>query len=276
MKVMMISELETYLEKLNEKISPDIGVEIKMQKKQAASMGDENKANYLWCLYQIYLIQKNYTDAFWNMKNKRYEEAWMQLDRADIELSFLEEHYQKYFNEPIGFRFQLQYILNITQRFQTLFPYKLFMSRETIIKEEKCSICGETIRLRGGCKHRLGELYNGEQCYHEITDYEFLGMVLVRDPFDKYTYLKIEGQDYNYAVIDFLMEKLQSPYELWNVEKTRKMKPNYENVGRNSACPCGSGKKFKKCCMGTTNTMMNHYIFDLPQNNGTNIGISVI
>lgn len=273
---MMIRELEAYLAKLNEKISPEIGEEIKAQKKQAASMGDESKSNYLWCLYQIYLVQKNYTDAFWNMKNKRYEEAWMQLDRADIELSFLDEHYQKYFNEPIGFRFQLQYILNMTQRLQTLFPYKLFMSRETIIKEEKCSICGEIIRLRSGCRHRLGELYNGEQCYHKITDYEFLGMALVKDPFDKYTYLKMEGQDYNYEVIDFLMEKLQSPYELWNVEKTRKMNPNYENVGRNSACPCGSGKKFKKCCMGTTNLMMNHYIFDLPQNNGINIELSVM
>jgi uncharacterized protein YecA (UPF0149 family) len=23
-------------------------------------------------------------------------------------------------------------------------------------------------------------------------------------------------------------------------------------VGRNNACPCGSGKKFKKCCLGRT------------------------
>jgi len=25
--------------------------------------------------------------------------------------------------------------------------------------------------------------------------------------------------------------------------------PN-RNVGRNDPCPCGSGKKFKKCCLG--------------------------
>lgn len=273
---MLIRELEAYLAKLNEKVNSDIGEDIKEQKNQAASIGDENKANYLWCLYQIFLVQKNYTDAFWNMKNKRYEDAWLQLDRVDIELSFLDKHYEKYFDEPVGFRFQLRYILNITKRFQMLFPYKLFMSRETIIKEEKCSICGETIRLRGGCKHKLGQLYNGEQCCHEITDFEFLGMALVTDPFDKYTYLKMEGQDYNYEVIDFLMGNLQSPYELWNVEKTRKVKPSYENVERNSVCPCGSGKKFKKCCMGTTNLMMDHFIFELPQNNGTNMELSVM
>jgi hypothetical protein len=26
-------------------------------------------------------------------------------------------------------------------------------------------------------------------------------------------------------------------------------KKNYTDVGRNDPCPCGSGKKFKKCCM---------------------------
>ena len=76
------------------------------------------------------------------------------------------------------------------------------MGRETVIKE-KCSICVETIRLRGKFRHKLGQLYNGEQSCHEITDFEFLGMTLVRDPFGKCTYLKIEGQDYDYEVIDF-------------------------------------------------------------------------
>ena len=271
---MLIREIEAYLAKLNEKVNSDIGEDIKEQKKQAASIGDENKANYLWCIYQIFLVQKNYTDAFWNMKNKRYEDAWLQLDRADIELSFLDKHYETYFGESVGLRFQLPYILNTIKRFQMLFPYKLFVSRETVIKEERCSICGETIRLRGGCKHKLGQLYKGEQCCHEIIDFEFLGMALVTDPFDKYAYLKIEGQDYNYEAIDFLMGKLQSPYELWNVEKARKVKADYENVMRNSVCPCGSGKKFKKCCSGTTNMMMDHFVFDLPQNNCINIQLS--
>ena len=24
----------------------------------------------------------------------------------------------------------------------------------------------------------------------------------------------------------------------------------FRNVGRNDPCPCGSGKKFKRCCLG--------------------------
>ena len=31
--------------------------------------------------------------------------------------------------------------------------------------------------------------------------------------------------------------------------KGETFKKNYSDVGRNDPCPCGSGKKFKKCCM---------------------------
>jgi len=32
--------------------------------------------------------------------------------------------------------------------------------------------------------------------------------------------------------------------------KGETFRKNYTDVGRNDLCPCGSGKKFKKCCMG--------------------------
>ncbi|MDR2728842.1 MAG: SEC-C domain-containing protein [Chitinispirillales bacterium] len=32
--------------------------------------------------------------------------------------------------------------------------------------------------------------------------------------------------------------------------KGETFRKNYSDVGRNDPCPCGSGKKFKKCCMG--------------------------
>lgn len=39
-------------------------------------------------------------------------------------------------------------------------------------------------------------------------------------------------------VMGFVIEKTEAP-----------IKEEYSGVGRNDACPCGSGKKFKKCCM---------------------------
>jgi len=32
--------------------------------------------------------------------------------------------------------------------------------------------------------------------------------------------------------------------------KGETFRKNYTDAGRNDPCPCGSGKKFKKCCMG--------------------------
>ena len=36
--------------------------------------------------------------------------------------------------------------------------------------------------------------------------------------------------------------------ELYKEQKNSKTVVNTEKVGRNDPCPCGSGKKFKKCC----------------------------
>ena len=134
--------------------------------------------------------------AFEKMKAGKFEDAWNALDGTDIEASFLELHFEKYFGCPVGLKFYLGPILNAVKQFQKLFPYKFFLSRESIVKEEECSICGKRISLRHGCSHRIGQLYMGEMCFHKVTDMEFLGVSIVTDPFDKYTVIHVEGQEY--------------------------------------------------------------------------------
>jgi len=48
---------------------------------------------------------------------------------------------------------------------------------------------------------------------------------------------KSKGQFKN---LDFLDSK-------WIPQKVRK----HKKIGRNDPCPCGSGKKYKKCCLGS-------------------------
>jgi uncharacterized protein YecA (UPF0149 family) len=43
------------------------------------------------------------------------------------------------------------------------------------------------------------------------------------------------------------------PMELEPTEKQLARKP--PKVGRNEPCPCGSGKKFKKCCLNTLDSV---------------------
>ena len=33
-------------------------------------------------------------------------------------------------------------------------------------------------------------------------------------------------------------------------------------IGRNEPCPCGSGKKYKKCCIGRPHPVMRHWSYE--------------
>ena len=44
-----------------------------------------------------------------------------------------------------------------------------------------------------------------------------------------------------------IYEKFEKPDVKLLPKKTSEM--NKEKVGRNDPCPCGSGKKYKKCCL---------------------------
>lgn len=99
----------------------------------------------------------------------------------------------------------------------------------------------------------------GELCLRMITDFEFLGIAIVKHPLDKYAIIKIEGKDYNYEVLEYLIKNLDSPFRPWYVEQITRKKPEYVHIGRNDKCPCGSGKKYKKCCANTPNEYGPHF-----------------
>jgi hypothetical protein len=46
-------------------------------------------------------------------------------------------------------------------------------------------------------------------------------------------------------------ERVPEERMLWRPDEGPAVNP-YKDVGRNDPCPCGSGKKFKKCCLGKT------------------------
>jgi preprotein translocase subunit SecA len=47
-------------------------------------------------------------------------------------------------------------------------------------------------------------------------------------------------------------EKVAEPAIASHGEEARKPVVKSDKVGRNDACPCGSGKKYKKCCGANT------------------------
>lgn len=48
--------------------------------------------------------------------------------------------------------------------------------------------------------------------------------------------------------IETIEEKQKSPLDLWGEDSSPYVREE-PKIGRNDPCPCGSGKKYKKCCM---------------------------
>lgn len=234
---------------------------IKELKEKAIEAKDELLANALWCYETVFEIQQLFNRAFEylkkaaissnelvdesdSQKSKEYEKAWNELDQCDITISSLE----KCFCIPNRSLkdYSIEKILIQIQLLQTLFPYRFFGSREMVIKEEKCSICGQVVSIRHPCGHIPGNLYCGQMCYREVTDVDLIGVSIVEKPFDKYSIIKAKGQQFDFKLLDSVVPLLK-PNTTWSYEVEKRLLPQYEKAKRNMVCPCGSGIKYKKC-----------------------------
>lgn len=254
---MKVEEIEKYLSEQNVNFNEKINEGIEKFRVEAIAKKNEKMANYFWCLRQVFRIQKDFVCAVNSLCAKRFEDAWLMLDKVDIAISSLEGNFDI---EQQNDKYHIVFIKRIISEYQKLFPYQVFFSRESIIKKEECSICGKEISLRNTCGHKVGKLYMGELCLRRIVDMEFKGMCIVNDPFDKYTYLQIPGKEYNYGMLEALMSELHNPYDDFCIETVKVKRDEYKSTQRNDKCPCGSDKKYKVCCMGTKKELMNHYI----------------
>jgi hypothetical protein len=251
---MDLDQIKQYLSQHNK---PDFDINIKTclneLKAEAVVQNNEAIANEIWCLETISEIQQSYISAFNSIKNGKHFDAWHSYDAIDINLSFLRKHLD-YSNNL----YNLEFIEEYSRKFQRLFPYQFFMSREAVIKKESCSICGKINTIRNRCEHEVGELYMGEMCSRVVEDVEFLALAIVTNPFDKYTVLFPEEMEYNYEALDILFKGLNTPYDRWSLEIEKRLKPKFIGAQRNAPCPCGSDKKYKKCCYGTKSELMDH------------------
>ena len=152
---MTTKEIENYLSEKNDRLDSNIEKQIESLRLEAIDDKNEAQANYYWCLRQIYKIQKGFVSAVQALKEKKHEDAWLIFDHVDIALSNLESNFDI---EQDNDRYHLAFIGRMIKEYQKLFPYHHFLSRESIIKAEKCTICGQPISLRHPCGHKVGKL----------------------------------------------------------------------------------------------------------------------
>jgi hypothetical protein len=177
--------------------------------------------------------------------------------------------------------FGLRLIQKYTEQFQCLFPYALFLSPAYVEKERRCSICDAVASLRSSCEHDLGEIYDGVMCLHRITMAELIEISFVTEPVQKYSVLFMKnpktGQQvdhYDYFAVSYVVKALANPFHGWSIERTTMRHPHsrYRHVGRNSACPCGSGDKYKACCLREEGVLRPHMNFRFDEAPATSLG----
>ncbi len=255
---MTLEEITGFLKTKNTRLDSDtIKDGLSELKTTAVSAGNEPLANDIWFYETVLKIQSEFLSVYSLLKkdeDKAYDSAWCLLEQIEIALGSIRDNFPERVKDC-----NLEFIEKVIFNLQKLFPYRLFMSREMVVKSSECSICHTKTSIRNPCPHKVGKLYNGEICCTVITGMEFLSMHIVTDPFDKFCVPHMEGVKYNYSLLKKLMEAWDNPYDNWYVEILRIKDPRFKDISRNSQCPCGSGKKYKRCCLGTDKECMDHF-----------------
>ncbi|QLY25704.1 SEC-C metal-binding domain-containing protein [Bdellovibrio sp. KM01] len=239
---------------------------LKVAKQEAVRCGDQEKAKYIWCLEQTTKTQDMFIHAFKENKQGKFYNGWCSLERVEGLAAMLGRHLPS----PLMDDFKIHFINTHTQRFQSIYPYGIFISPEFVKQKIYCSICDARISPRSHCGHDPGEIYDGEMCGRIIKSAEVAALAMVKNPVQKYSVpfmtnpkTKETEDQYNYGVVKYLVRALASPFHEWDITKETRRHPHsrFKDVGRNGKCPCESGKKYKLCCLPTEGVLRPHIQF---------------
>lgn len=147
---------------------------------------------------------------------------------------------------------------------QKTYPYKVFFSIGAVVEKFECSICGQDIDSFQ-CVHRRGQLYRGRMAVGIARNMvSFDHVAIVDEPKDRRCVVTYEDTGDQFKLVRFLSRLLQqrkmvvSDFGSLIFSKRLKPNPDFHKVGRNDHCYCGSGIKFKRCCIARSRIEGDH------------------
>lgn len=253
-----VQELLRHPEGRTKETSKLLKMALQELKAAAVEERDHNTSKHAWCLEEVLDIQDHYAAAFVYMKEGKFREAWRALVNVETGLGRLSKHHS--FDD-----YHMHFVRVHSIQFQRLLPFKLFFSIGSIVKERRCGLCDAVITPRRGCHHRKGEIYDGEMCFHVITQASVDHVAIVDEPADKNCILIAPGLEDSrrYAPIEYVVSCLESPYHSWEVCETRVRHPHhyFAEVGKDEPCPCGADRTYEVCCLGEDGVLRPHFEF---------------
>lgn len=207
----------------------------------------------------FYLFKK--IISYWqSVENKKYYNSWVSLQDALSVVRDIKKFYTCHCTTISFFEDQLLSL-------EKLYPYTLFSSMGFITAGHECSICHEDMDS-DNCIHLKGELYAGEIAYAIVKKIEKLDHVsLVSSPLDKRLVVGINDEHPSFKVFDDILSLFEkgemNPINFGEAKafEFTKENPNWNRHPRNEKCYCGSGIKFKKCCINHRHDKHRHVDF---------------
>ena len=228
-------------------------------KKEYQRVGNEADANRVWSVEQIISVIHSYRELYSLVQNDDYYKAWCKAEEIEIAIRILirnNAHYPQAIKD----------IDEMIHSFQSLFPYRVFMSTVIKIEEEICSICGTKVSIHSYCGHIPGYVYCGELCHRIVQKNTLVGVDVVTNPEHKYAVAFLNGEDhYDYSLVAYLKQNWRHPLQRWGVTVSEDFVPHgsFPHLKDEDLCPCNSGLKYVNCCKNNSSGIRcYHYQFE--------------
>ncbi|WP_160014961.1 SEC-C domain-containing protein [Pseudomonas sp. 8BK] len=215
---------------------------------------EEDYLNALWVLDRFIELFEDYCQLWLAITSGRFSQSWVNLQDCLSNLRNI-KRFSKITIEQLE-----EQLLQLEQAY----PYKIFASIGAIVDHFECSVCGKNIDSFD-CPHMQGQLYGGEMAVaiaKEVTRLDHVA--LVKNPRDKRCVITLDDSDPGFSIINYIGELIDN--KTCNIIGFSKLifskrlipNPNYQHKDRNEICFCGSGIKFKKCCINTRIVSKDH------------------
>ena len=216
--------------------------------RKTVNNGNESTLNEFFVLRCYVSLFKSYTSVWLKIVNGQFSESWNSLQDSLDQLRTVKRFASTENNKAIDFlEFQLTQL-------EHLYPYSIFASIGAFFERMECNICGKDMDT-SECIHLQGELYHGEMACGIIRELSPDHVSLVENPADKRCVVSYDDKGEQFKAVRFLSElicekKLTiTQFGELKHSKRRVKNKEFKKIGRNELCFCGSGKKFKRCCI---------------------------
>lgn len=223
-----------------------------------------NLANRAWFLKAVAETRSSMIAAIRQIQDTQQKDGWCTLEQVELGCRALRRNAFLRLDD-----YEVLELLEQVERWQSLFPYRVFASPEFVIETARCSICKTLSSPWSGCDHAPGRVYCGESCHRIIEGMHLKSVSLVLEPVQKFSVMimhRDDGSDpMDYSLVDWVAKRVRSPFDRWNIAWTIETHPHHLFSARpDDPCPCESGKFYGSCCLYTRGVKRPHAQFDFP------------